>query len=374
MYKSKNYYTLMKSDGIWEYYCYDEKGRRVHRSTGRKKRAEALEVIEERIAEDELVYPAGYKRRKNSRVPSPLNKASLMKDFCADLFVYDKCPIVKDTHKRGRSLSKSTCYYRRTLITHSILPYLGEYRVSELSAKIIDRWLLDLPDKNHVSNTSANVAFDVLKIILDYAIRIELIESNPCDKVKRLGAKPKEKAVFTDDDINKLFALEWKNKAVRTMCYLSANTGMRIGEIRALQGYQIHKDYILVDASISACFDRKSTKSGKPRIIPISEKIYNELCFFIREEDDYLFTYGGEKAISYSSVTDTLKEMLIKAELDSKGFTFHSFRHYFNTKLIASGVQAEKVRAVIGHSSEVMTEHYLHLSSEDMKEITDIQK
>lgn len=374
MYKSKNYYTLMKSDGIWEYYCYDERGKRVHRSTGRKKRAEALEVIEERIAEDELVYPAGYKRRKNSRAPVSLNKATLMKDFCADLFVYDKCPIVKDTKKRGRSLSQSTCYTRRTLLTHSILPYLGEYRINELSAKIIDRWLLDLPEKNHVSNSSANVAFDVLRIILDYAIRIELIESNPCDKVKRLGTNPKEKAVFSEDDINKLFSLEWRNKAVKTMCYLSANTGMRIGEIRALQGYQVHKDYILVDASISANYDRKSTKSGKPRIIPISEKIYDELCFFIREDNDYLFTYGGEKAIGYNSVVEILKEMLVKAGLDSKNLTFHSFRHYFNTKLIASGVQAEKVRAVIGHTSEGMTEHYLHLTSEDLKEITEIQK
>lgn len=374
MYKNKDYYTLIKADSIWEYYCYNENGHRVHRSTGQKKRADALRVIGERIANDELVYPHGYTRRTDSQKPMTINRASLMKDFCKDMFIYDKCPIIKDALKRGRTFSKGTCVLRRTHLTNIILPYLGEYHISDLSPKIIDGWLLDLPEKKNITSVYANSVFSTLRIIFDYAIRQELIESNPCDKVKRLGEQAKEKAVFSDDDINKLFALDWKNKAVKTMCYLSANTGMRIGEIRALQGYQVFEDHLLIDASISGRFDRKSTKSGKPRVIPISEKIYNELLPFIREDNDYLFTYGGEKAIGYDGVIKPLRQMLKKAGLDYEHLTFHSFRHYFNTKLIASGVQAEKVRAVIGHTSESMTEHYLHLSPTDMKEITDIQK
>ena len=55
-------------------------------------------------------------------------------------------------------------------------------------------------------------------------------------------------------------------------------------------------------------------------------------------------------------------------------YSFHCFRHYFNTKLIAAGINPEKVRAIIGHESEAMTERYLHLRASDMQEITEVQK
>ena len=78
--------------------------------------------------------------------------------------------------------------------------------------------------------------------------------------------------------------------------------------------------------------------------------------------------------MKYQTLKKILQRKLQEAGLGDKGLTFHSFRHYFNTKLVASGVRAEKIRAVIGHESEAMTEHYLHLTAEDMKEITSIQR
>ena len=53
---------------------------------------------------------------------------------------------------------------------------------------------------------------------------------------------------------------------------------------------------------------------------------------------------------------------------------FHSFRHYFNTRLIAMGIDEVKIRSVIGHGSEKMTDHYAHLSAEDLKQIRTVQE
>lgn len=54
--------------------------------------------------------------------------------------------------------------------------------------------------------------------------------------------------------------------------------------------------------------------------------------------------------------------------------TFHSFRHYMNTRLIAVGMQGEKIRAVIGHEDEDMTEHYAHLEAEDLSLVREVQR
>ena len=53
---------------------------------------------------------------------------------------------------------------------------------------------------------------------------------------------------------------------------------------------------------------------------------------------------------------------------------FHSFRHYFNTRLVADGVESEKIRSVIGHESKEMTERYLHLSVKDLENIRKVQQ
>ncbi len=53
---------------------------------------------------------------------------------------------------------------------------------------------------------------------------------------------------------------------------------------------------------------------------------------------------------------------------------FHSFRHFFNSQLVAAGVQGEFVRAVIGHESEKMTERYLHLSPDQMNVVRNVQE
>ena len=376
MYKSKNYYTLIKgrnkNSSIWEYYCYDENGKRVHRSTGQKKRADALAVIEERIANDELLYPKGFRGRATKE--KPVAEGILMKDFCKDMFIYEKCPITKDALARGRHLTRVTCKSRKNHLDRTILPYFGDIKVADLTAPIIDRWLLDLPEKEYLSRTSANNNLSTLSTILSYAVQIGLIESNPCRKVKRLGNDTKEKAVFTDEYIELLFKEPWKEKWAELCCYLSSNTGMRAGEVLALQGYQIHENYILIDASMTQEGERKSTKNGKPRTVPISELIYDKLKPLIRGENDYIFTKDGTKPMRYITLNHTLNRKLQEAGLGDKGLTFHSFRHYFNTKLVASGVRAEKIRAVIGHESESMTEHYLHLTAEDMKEITSIQR
>lgn len=374
MYKPKNYYTLIKEEGIWKYYCYTESGKRVKRSTGRKKRAEALEVIEERIKADCLIWPRGFVKPKTSYVYENYDAGTTMNEFCRDLFIYEKCPIVREKLMRGKHFEKSSCASMRQYLTSLILPFLGRFRVAELDRKTIDAWLLALPSERAISNTTANIALKVLNSILSYAKSKDLIPTNPCKDIERLAEQKKEKPVPNDNDINLLFSKPWESEMVRECCFIAANTGMRIGEIIALQGYQIKDDYILVDANETRLGYRKAPKNGKARKIPISKELRNSIVPFIRGADEYLFTINGNSHVVPQTIYSKLYAQLKKIGLGDKGFTFHSFRHYFNTKLVAADINPEKIRAIVGHSSEAMTEHYLHLSVEDLREITELQK
>ena len=110
------------------------------------------------------------------------------------------------------------------------------------------------------------------------------------------------------------------------------------------------------------------------------------------EDDDLLFTLDGKKPLSGSLVRyalrsrmDELNEGKPDKEKGTAGkmfdyrnkkapLTYHSFRHFFNTRLVAAGIDGQQIRAVVGHESEEMTEHYLHLSAQDMESIRAVQR
>lgn len=80
--------------------------------------------------------------------------------------------------------------------------------------------------------------------------------------------------------------------------------------------------------------------------------------------------------IDQTSVRYMLRKRMDECGIDWKkeNLTFHSFRHFFNTRLLAAGIQGETIRAVIGHEDEKMTQLYGHLSASDCDRIRVIQE
>lgn len=380
MYKDVDYYTLYKEKKngriYYGYHCYDENGRRCKRGTGASSRNAAMHVINSRIANGTLIYPNGMRRTrkggKEEQIVARKTTASMtLSEFCKPLYVYESCPIVQGKLMRGGHYSKKLCTSNKYSINKHILPYLGSVSLSKLTYSTIDTWVLNLPKNAGISHNTANKMLSLLRSILNYAVKCNLIEKNPVAEIERLHPDSRIRESFTEDEVKKLFSVKWISPMAKSACYLSATTGMRLGEVRALQGYQIHEDYILVDASWDDT-ERKSTKSGKSRIVPLTKKAYAYLLPFMRNDHDYLFSLRDNIPVGDRYITDRLYEMLDSLGIERKGRSFHSFRHYVNTKLVAANINPEKIREAIGHSSSEMTEHYLHLKVEDMSEIRNV--
>jgi hypothetical protein len=52
----------------------------------------------------------------------------------------------------------------------------------------------------------------------------------------------------------------------------------------------------------------------------------------------------------------------------------HSWRHFFNTELLANNVTETKVCSITGHSSDNMTQHYTHLDTSQFSEVLAVQE
>lgn len=361
-------FTLyQRENGYWYYWTYDIFGRRIYRSTGTRIKAKAKIIASDRLREGRLI-------EVRKRVPY-----NVFEEFCKDFYIYDICPYIQSRLARGYQYSRKQAKSNRYYLENYIIPYFKGRVLESITISDINRWLIRLPGEADITNKTANNILTILRQILMVAVEESLITVNPASSVRPLAknANGKRTVAFTREQVRQLFSEPWKSNVAEYACKLATYTGMRSGEIRALWQEQLHGTYIEVDASYNNHDDgRKCTKSGYSRFVPITDEI-NQLIQKINSGGLYVFSFDGEHPVANSYFERWLKRRMdecgIKAKKGTR-LTFHSFRHFMNSRLMAAGMQGEKIRAVIGHEDEDMTEHYAHLEVEDLSLVREVQR
>jgi len=155
---------------------------------------------------------------------------------------------------------------------------------------------------------------------------------------------------------------------------------MRISEIMAVRGDCLETDYIRVDKQYNEKYGLTETKSHYVREVIIPEQLMLKLREFSEMNcGGFLFSFdGGKKPVGPRKLRVLLVKALEKIGIDDdkrkeRNICFHSWRHYFNTTMRSNNIMDGKLRAMVGHSSPNMTEHYTHFSTEDFKDIQKVQ-
>lgn len=368
MHAPEGTFTLYKREnGFWYYWTYDKYWKRHRRSTGMKNKQLATQVCIQRAKEGTLLSDIG------------VRKYVTFGEYTRDFYIYDICPHIQGRLARGFSYTKKSAANNRYYLEEYIQKYFGNRIMESITNSEINRWILNLPKKSGIANKTANGILALVKQIFRLAVEQGVVPSNPAETVRPLakGKNSRRRIAFTSSQISSLFDSPWNNMLAYNACKLSALTGMRAGEIRALLPKQIHRDHITVDASYNNDEDgRKCTKAGYARIVPIGDDLYRLLHSLINGKG-YIFSLNGKTPVGSHYFERPLKKRMNELGIVApKGteLTFHSFRHYMNSRLIAAGMSGEKIRAVIGHESEEMTEHYAHLEAEDLRQVLDVQK
>lgn len=350
----------VKGGKVWYYWVYDEDGKRIYRSTGKTTKGDALKYVLE---------------RRDKHMLGVIDRKSITFNmFCEDMFIWDKCPIVRHKQKRGRKISFTTIKLRRNHLVHHILPAFGNLPVSKITSDKLDKWLIEM-SMGSLSNTTSNSVMSTMSEILEHAVREGLLNENPTKKVEKLGNDSKRHESFTISEVRKI--LEggeegWSSPIVRVMCMTAAVTGMRMGEVRALTYDKIVDGCIRVNENITDGNILKDTKNGEERLIPIPEMLKKELDHLAPVNGGFIFSLDGyTNPITHHAVNKSLKKRCETVGVEYK--SFHSFRAFFNTMLTSSNVNETVVRSVIGHKDEEMTEHYFHLETADVSMISEVQ-
>jgi integrase len=133
---------------------------------------------------------------------------------------------------------------------------------------------------------------------------------------------------------------------------LAINTGLRLGELLALQWSDINAEGQMLTVR------RENAKSGRQRHVPLNTEAATVLGKWAAQKDcaGPVFGISGTKT-SWGS-------LLVAASV--AGFRFHDLRHHFASRLVMAGVDLNTVRELLGHADLTMTLRYAHLAPEHL--------
>ena len=300
----------------------------------------------------------------------------MFKDYAKDFFIPGKCPYEAEKLKLGKKISVTSLSTYRANLDSKWMPMLSDIKLKDITQELVIDCRMKLKERG-LKGSSINITMFVLDTILSTAVKQKIIENNPLKNIERLSTKDsKEKEAFTEDDIKKILAQEWDNTIYRDIFIVACMTGMRIGEIIALKKSSIKDGYIEVSSSYSSKLKIvKDTKNHKSRSIPLSSELEKVISSYYTDinEDQFIFNIDG-LPIKYNSFRDKFDSILNSAGIEGNK-SFHSTRHFFDSRLyLDEGIDKERIKAVMGHSSDDMFRHYLHIEDKALDNVKRAQE
>jgi integrase len=224
-------------------------------------------------------------------------------------------------------------------------------RVDEVTGWDVERFKASRVKQ--VSKSTVNRELAVIKRLFTLANDWNLVEKNPVKKVATYRVEEKVMRVLSQDEEQKL--IDAAAPHFKPLIIVAINTGMRRGEILALQWEQVdlHSQTITI----------KQSKNGKVRHIPINKKAQEAIESIPEPHTGHVFIYRG---LPIKVVKTAFAGAVRRAGIPQ--CRFHDLRHTFATRLVLAGVDLATVMQLLGHASISTTMKYAHPSPPHKRE------
>lgn len=275
-------------------------------------------------------------------------------------------------------IAKSSFQKYEGQIRNHIQSRIGKLKVSQLSSTALKKFANELLKNGNVKQSKGLSVGSINSILTIIGSAIKWSSETfgtPVIKIPFLREPHFSPQILNSSEQPTLEKFAYKHKNVYTFAILLAlYTGMRLGEVCALQWEDINKDTIYVHRTMQ----RIKTDSGRWEII-ISTPKSAKSCRFIPIPDCLRFLIDGYRKSSGFVLKQENGKFIEPRLLQKKALEifekcnvsirkFHALRHTFATRLIDCGIDPKTVSEILGHSTvQITLIWYVHPSFDTKK-------
>lgn len=259
-----------------------------------------------------------------------------------------------ELHNKASSLAA-----KRSLYRNHLEPYFGGMRLDAIGTREIDGFTAHTSATLHAK--SVNNALTILHHALDTAVQWEILKSAP--RVKWLRP-PKPEFRFLDfDEAERLVHAAANEPDARAMIVLALNTGLRLGELLALEWADVDLAAGRLHVRRAVALGVVATpKGGRSREVPLNSTATCALRVHrLRVLGDLVFPRADGRMLTQHEARYPLWRAARRAGLGQR-LGWHALRHTFASHLVMRGVALKAVQELLGHATIEMTMVYAHLS------------
>ena len=294
-----------------------------------------------------------------------INDNSTNNMFSGDLTFHDLTQIWFNEYYKP-NFTPEVIKNARISLQSKILPKIGHYKISKITPSTINELMNyfkeEISPRTHkrLSPSTVKKLFNYISSIFNYAVRMEIIEYNPCTKVKLniTDDRVKKLQFYNAEQVKILFnALEEERLEVQLAIKLAVYGGLRRSEIYGIQwndidfnNKTIHIQRSRLKVSGEDTINKTKTLNSN-RIIPINDDIIN-LLNNMKNNIDFVFTKPDR------DIAEKLHRIQNKCNLPQ--IKFHDLRHTAGTLLLANGIDVKTVSEFLGHANISTTSIYVH--------------
>lgn len=224
---------------------------------------------------------------------------------------------------------------------------LGSKYVKDIKNVQLQDWL----DNLDVKPGSKRRLRSTMSQLFEYAFKNDVIVKNPAhgleinEKIEATGA------IFTDEEITKLWLDKDNTLAQQTLILIY--TGMRIGEMLKVKRDDINfEERYIIGGS--------KTDAGKDRVIPLHDKIFPFVNALILNKNTLT---GG---VAYNTMRVNLTKYWSSLGMEHK---IHDTRKTGVSLMHRANIPMETIRIIVGHSGKGVTEQvYLYKTPQELVE------
>ncbi|MBC8707791.1 site-specific integrase [Staphylococcus pseudintermedius] len=290
------------------------------------------------------------------------------------------------------TVRESTYLKTVNVLKCGVLPYFENVPIKKITVsycqKVLNEWNEKYKQVQHYKTYA--------KMVLDYAVTLKVIADNPFTHTKTPRKKEdtsnnETSLYYTSDELKKFLSFTEYKTLYHAIFRTLAFTGMRRGELLALQWQDI--DFNKATLSINKTWSKvengyiiQPPKTKKSiREISIDSTTLDILKRWKRYAQEESFKYGhntmnksqyvftnvsNNKPLNIKFIFDTLK--LLCERHDFKRIKVHGFRHTHCSLLFEAGLSVQEVQSRLGHSDIQTTMNiYAHVTEKQRDNVAE---